>query len=369
VIGPRVIRPDIDMPTFRDPRTFYDPRVFYDPRLQYDPRVQFNEYRPGEPGYGHGGGGGGGYGGGGGRYDELARAGLKPELPKPEMAPAFVLYVAAGEENEAGKVYQVDENGRILGWVNLPFAPSGLALHREKGLVVSLPRDGGRVMYIDDTGKVSTLLEKDKKVVHPVDVAVGGESDSIVVADNIADALMATSIGGITPKEYRRFDGQKWHAQDMSVAVTRDGHVIFGTDGDKGIYRFSGDDSASEAKPLLPEPGGVAADPKTLQWAATQGRNEVHVFEGEELMKSLRLPAGKSHYRNGLLSFSPAGSVCVVARDSQETVGEPWFLMYNIEEDKIRSLFPWQKETMTDFVVGPRMLWERNSPNTSKSQF
>ncbi len=364
VVGPRVIRPEVDMPTFRDPRTFYDPRMLYDPRLQYDPRVQFGDYRPGQPGYGGGPGGGGG-----GRYEELARAGLQPELPKPEAAPAFVLYIAAGEEDEAGKVYQVDENGRVLGWVNLPFAPSSIALHREKGLVVSLPRDGGRVMYIDDTGKVSTLLEKDKKVVHPVDVAVGGNSDTIVVADNIADALMATSTGGITPKEYRRFEGQKWRAQDMSVAVTRDGHVIFGTDGDRGVYRFSGNPSESDGNPILPEPGGVAADPKSLQWAATQGRNEVHVFEGEEPMKTLRLPSGKSHYRNGLLSFSPAGSLCVAVRDSQETGGEPWLLMYNIEEDKIRSLFPWQKETMNGFVVGPRMLWERNSPRTQKSQF
>jgi len=366
VVGPRVIRPEIDSPTFRDPRTFYDPRVFYDPRLQYDPRVQFGDYRPGQPGYGGGPGNGGG---GNGKYDELARAGLKPELPKPEVPPAFVLYVAAGEEGDPGKVYQLDENGRVLGWVNLPFAPSSIALHRDKGLVVSLPRDGGRIMHIDDTGKITTLLEKEKKLVHPVDVAVGGESDTIVVADNIADVLMATSTGGITPKEYRRFDGQKWHAQDMSVAVTRDGHVILGTDGDKGIYRYSGDNSQSEVKPLLPDPGGVAADPKTLQWAATQSPNQIYVFEGEEMLKTLRLPAGKSHYRNGLLSFSPAGSLCVAARDSQESVGEPWFLMYNIEEDKIRSLFPWQKETMTDFVVGPRMFWDRNSPNPQKTHF
>jgi len=369
VIGPRVIRPDldVDVPTFRDPRTFYDPRVFYDPRLQYDPRVQYGDYRPG---YGYGQGGGGGQGnGGGGQYDELARAGLKPELPKPEAPPAFVLYVAAGEEGEPGKVYQLDENGRVLGWVNLPFTPSGIALHREKGLVVSLPRDGGRLMYIDDTGKTSTLVEKDKKLVHPVDVAVGAGSDTILAADNIADSLMATSTGGITPKEYRRFEGQKWHAQDMSIAITRDGHVIFGTDGDKGVYRYSGDASDSTGKPLLPEPGGVAADTKTLQWAATQNTKDICVFEGEVLMKTLRLPSGKSHYRNGLLSFSPAGSLCVVARDGQETVGEPWLLMYNIEEDKIRSLFPWQKETMTDFVVGPRMFWDRNSPNPYKSQF
>ncbi len=362
VVGPRVIRPDVDMPTYRDPRTFYDPRQIYDPELRYDPRVNFRDRQPGGPGGSPG-------SGGPGRYGELARAGLKPELPKPEAPPAFVLYVAAGEENEPGKVYQVDEHGRVLGWVNLPFAPSSIDLHREHGLVVTLPRDGGRVMYIDDTGKSSTLLEKEKNLVHPVSVGVRGNSDTIVVADNIADSLMATSTGGITPKEYRRFEGQKWHAQDMSVAVTRDGDVLFGTNGDKGVYRFSGNPSESDRKPILPEPGGVAADPKSLHWAATQGRNEIHVFEGQEPVTTLRLPAGKSHYRNGRLSFSPAGSLCVAVRDSQEVTGEPWFLMYDIEEDEIRSLFPWDKETMNDFVVGPRMFWERNAPNTYQGRF
>ena len=72
------------------------------------------------------------------------------------------------------------------------------------------------------------------------------------------------------------------------------------------------------------------------------------------------IPPNKSIYRNGLLSFSPAGSLCVVGRDSQQAVGEPWFFMYDIKEDQIRSLFPWTRENMTDFVVGPRMSWDRN---------
>jgi len=361
MIGPRVIRPDVDVdtPTYRDPRVFVDPRVRFDPRLLYNPNL-----RPGQPGYGGPGGQGGP-----GAYDELARAGLKPEMPKPEAAPAFVLYVSAGEEGGAGKVYQVNEHGRVLGWVNLPFTPSGLALHREHGLVASLPRDGGRLMHIDDTGKVSTLIDKDKNMVHPVDVALAGGSDSIVVADNMADVLMTTSTGGINPEVYRRFDGQKWTAQDMSIAVTRDGHVIMGSNGNKGIHRFSGDKSQSASQPVLPEPGGVAADPKSLRWAATQAPNEIFIFEGEELMKKLRLPPGKAHYRGGKLSFGPAGTICGVARPEDQVTGEPWFMMYDIEEEKVRSLFPWDKETMTDFVVGPRMFWERNDPSGYKSRY
>ena len=58
-------------------------------------------------------------------------------------------------------------------------------------------RDGGRIMRIDDTGKTSTLLEKDKTLVHPVDVAVGGKSDTIVVADNIIGTRAWTVVGDL----------------------------------------------------------------------------------------------------------------------------------------------------------------------------
>jgi hypothetical protein len=291
--------------------------------------------------------------------------GLKPET----IVPGFVLYVLAGEETGPGKLYQVNEHGHVLGVVDLPFAGTGVDLHRTHGLVVAVPRDGGKIMRVDDTGKLSTLLEKDKTLVHPVDVAVGGDSDSIMVADNIADVMATTTSGGARPKIYRRMEGQKWAAQEMSIAVTKDKHVILGTDGDKGIYRMSGQDTSTAGDPILPGPGGVAADPKSLRWAATQDSNQIYVFEGPDMEKKLRLPPKKSHYRNGKLSFSPAGSICVAARDSDKATGEVWLLMYNIEEDKIRSLFPWKHERMTDFVVGPRMLWEKNSPNDYKSTY
>ena len=291
-------------------------------------------------------------------------ASLEKSAPPLKIPPAFVLYVSTGDEAGPGKVYQVDENGRVLGWVNLPYTATGMALHRSHGLILAVPREGGKIMQIDDSGKLSTLWEKDRDLVHPVDVGIAGESDTIVVADNISDVLAATTTGGTKPKIYHRFEGQKLAIQEMSVAVTRDKHVILGTDGEKGIYRFGGDDYSASSAPLLPGPGGVAADPKSLRWAAAQSPNLVYVFEGAELVKKLRLPPNKSIYRHGLLSFSPAGTLCVAGRDSDKAVGVPWLFMYDVEKDEIRSLFPWTRETMTDFVVGPQMLWERHSPKT-----
>ena len=111
------------------------------------------------------------------------------------------------------------------------------------------------------------------------------------------------------------------------------------------------------------------------------------------MVKKLRLPAGKSFYRNGLLSFSPAGNIVAAARDSDEVEGEVWFIQFKIQDGdgesesenpphdnwyvkkwasqdiKVRSLFPWTHETMNDFVVGPRMFWDRNEKKTYKSTY
>ena len=274
-----------------------------------------------------------------------------------EQTPAFVLYVATGDSDsgETGKVYQVNEHGRILGWISVSSAPTGIALHRDNGLVVALPRNGGKIIRINEAGKQNVLLEKQTTLVHPVDVGIGGGSDSILVADNIGDVIVATSIGGIKPKVYERFEGQKWTAQNMSVAVTSDKHGVWGDD--TGIFR-------GESR-VLPGVGGVAADPASLKWAATQTPNQIYVLEGEELQRKLRLPPGKSLYNQGILSFGPAGSLAVAARDGDAAVAQPWFLLYDDETDDIRSLFQWEKERVNDFVIGPRMLWD-NAKETAK---
>lgn len=292
---------------------------------------------------------------------------LRTPKPNPE-TPAFVLYISCGNDASEGIVYQTDEHGRILGKVKLPYTATGIALHREHGLVLAIPRDGGKIMEIDETGKLSTILENDPALVHPVDVGVASNSDTVVAADNIANVLAFTNTAGVKAKIYRRLSGEKWAAQKMSVAVASDKSVIYGFEGLAGVFRCSGDDSTGRA-PLLPNYGGVAADPTSTRWAAAQPPNQIYGYDGNELVKKLRLPPNKSHYQGGLLSFGPAGSLCAAVRDSDKTDGDVWLLMYNIDKDEIRSLFKWTQEEIADFVVGPRMPWNRNSPKADRSAF
>ena len=111
----------------------------------------------------------------------------------------------------------------------------------------------------------------------------------------------------------------------------------------------------------------MAADTASLKWAAAQAPNQIYVFEGQELVKKLRLPPAKRFYRQGLLSFAPASTVVVAARPADEQVGEVWFLQYGVENDNLTNLFPWEKEPILDFVVGPRMFWDRHDKKDYKS--
>ena len=377
--GPRVrvhdVGPDINLPERTGPVIdIYRPVVpYFDPRFRFDPRIGQLGYGYG-PGYGYG-GGGRGYGAGNG-YTDLASTVL-PEMPElPKMMAEIVLYISAGNDGEqGGKIYQVNDAGRVLGIVNLPYQATGLALHRDSGLIAVTPRDRGKIYRLDDTGKLSVIMENNPKLPHPVDVGIAGDSDTIVVADSMADVLAATNIAGTDPIVYERFETAKYDDQKMSVAVTYDKHVMFGTNVQSGIYRFFRGEQAQESSspgPILPGSGGVAADPKSLKWAATQSPNLIHVYEGGMALKTFKLAPGKSIYAQGLLSFAPSGAVVVATRHSDEVEQEVWLTAYETAEGKegrIFSLFPWNRERMLDFVVGPRMLWERNSPSTFESKY
>ena len=95
----------------------------------------------------------------------------------------------------------------------------------------------------------------------------------------------------------------------------------------------------------------------------------VAVMEGDEVIKTLQLPANKTAYRNGLLSFGPTGSVVTATRPKDDPAGEVWLMQYQTEKEGVRSLFPWKKEPMVDFVVGPRMYWEGNTRKEAGSVY
>ncbi|MEI8375466.1 MAG: hypothetical protein WCJ35_21815 [Planctomycetota bacterium] len=292
-------------------------------------------------------------------------------LPKLKLdkIPELVLYVTAGDPAGPGKVYQVKgQDGQVMGKVNLPETATGIDMYRDHGVVLASPRNGGKIQQIDDTGKLSTIIEKDPALPHPVKISMPGNSDTMVVADDVANQLVMSTIAGTKTKVYQKFD-PKYSSQPMSVAVANDKGVVFSSDAEPGVHKFMGDQSARGDKPVLPASGGVAADHSSLRWAAAQAPNVIKVYEGQQFLKNLRLPPQKSFYKGGLMSFGPDGSLCVAVQDSENEQGDVWILCFHVDKEQVTNSFKWTNEEMHGFAVGTRLLWDRHSPSGYKSTF
>lgn len=352
-----------------DPPVIDGPEMYvFNPQVPYwNPQMPY--FQPGF-GYGYGGGGGGGYGYGGGGYGYLPEDAVEAIAP-PKMEEGMVLYISTGGPNTEGKIYQVNEHGRVLGMVNLPYTATGMAMHKDNGLVCVSPRDGGKVYRIDDSAKVTTVLENDENVVHPTDVAMGYNSDAMVLADNLAKTLSLSNVAGMKPVTDRKLAGGKYDQPEISVAMGRDKSVVFSTSEEDGIFRYTG--SAKPSK-VLEKKGAVAASTGSMLWAAMQGDKDIVVMEGDQPQRTFSIPE-KNAYHGGLMSFGPRESVVVAAKDPTGENDKPWLIQFSVDDqgqEQIRNLFQWDNAArgeMVDFVVGPRMYWERNNHKTMKSVY
>ena len=184
-------------------------------------------------------------------------------------------------------------------------------MHREHGLVLAIPRDGGKIMEIDEHREALDHFGKATRVGPPGRRRHRRRnSDTVVVADNIANVLAFTNTAGVKPKIYQRLSGTEMgRPKDVRCRRLRQvGHLRLRGAG-RACFAAPGDDSTGRA-PLLPNYGGVAADPTSTRWAAAQPPNQIYGYDGNELVKKLRLPPNKSLYRGGLLSLARPAVVC-----------------------------------------------------------
>lgn len=125
-------------------------------------------------------------------------------------------------------VVQLGQTGNVLGPVRQPPARTTVFRSiRTAWWLLSRPSDPGKVVRIDGTGSVETLLQDERTIPSPIAIAAEPRSGDILVADNETDRLLllpARQTRGA--KAVLHVKGHENNLQTMSVAFCKDGHLL-----------------------------------------------------------------------------------------------------------------------------------------------
>ena len=134
----------------------------------------------------------------------------------------------------------------------------------------------------------------------------------------------------------------------MSVAFTKDNHLLFGGSGLNGIYRFPAGKNAGLGLPVLSYRGGVSADPTSNRWVVAL-RNELRVFEEDREILKLPFPAGKEIWYDAL-AFRSDGTLVMALHRGQTNYD---VVLVDLEAQTFRPLFSWNKARIVSLAVTP----------------
>jgi DNA-binding beta-propeller fold protein YncE len=275
----------------------------------------------------------------------VAAAPVQPQLSK-----ELVIYLGCGQVLGAGKVVQLDTAGKVLGTVKLDQTPYGLAAPKE-GLLAALP-SGQKVVKIDSKGKLSTLLDDPALVPAPIALAVNPKNGDVLVADNRSDVLVLLPAGEVKKRRtILKIQGHEQHLQNMSVGLTTDGYVVFGSSGPQGVFRFKAEDNPALDTQLLLGDAGVAADPTTKRWVAAL-KQKLVIFEEEREVQSLDYPNGTSKWHDAL-AFGTDGSLVMALH-----TGNGYdVVQVDLNQGTFQPLFTWTGERVVCLAVAKKMAW------------
>jgi hypothetical protein len=287
---------------------------------------------------------------GAGLWAALAVGAPAPKTEKPA-SKEWVIFLGCGEVRGEGTVVQIDQNGTVLGTVKLENTPYGLTA--VPGGVAAASPSGGKVVRIDKTGKVETLIHDAAKLPHPISVTCDPATGDIYAADNRADVLLVLPKGEAKDaREVLTFPGAAVQLQNLSLAFGK-GHLLYGGDVPKGVYRFKAGKDAALGDPLLNADAGVAADPTSDRWAAGS-RDELRVFEENKEIAAIRYPAGR-RYRHGAIAMAPEG-VPILALQAGATKFE--IVQADVVKKEFKVLFRHETSRVVSLAVGPKLDWK-----------
>ena len=298
----------------------------------------------------------------------VSLAGEEPKGPA-ELSKELAIFLGCGEVVGQGTVVQLDRTGKVLGTVELPGPPYGLAVHKDALVAAVRPYSApGRVIRIDGKGNVETLLQDKETAPAPIAIAVDPVSGDILVADNDADVLLLLPAGQAkNARKVIQIRGHEQHLQDMSVAFAQDGYLLFGGSGPVGLYRFRAQKDTTLGESLIPAAGvewfsgRVAADPLSRRWAATL-RSELRIYQGTRELLKLPYPGGRNTWP-AAVAFGPDGTLVVALSDFSPKHTRDDVALADLKLKTFHPLFSWNKSRIVSMAVGPKTTWKATTPN------
>jgi hypothetical protein len=275
----------------------------------------------------------------------------------------LAVYLGCGKPRGPGAVYQLDSAGKVLGSVALSGTPYGLAAEKER-LVAALPAlAGAKMMKIDSTGKPDVLFEERELLPAPITVAVTPGTHEVVVGDNRKDVVIflpdSKHQDRLPILDVSGDAGARKFLQNMSLAITSDHFVLFGTDHPRGIYRFTlprGDELRllNQQTQVLRDDGEVASDPSSKRWAAAL-RSDLKVFEESRELATIPYPGGTLKTILPLVAFGPDGTLILTVGTGPDKYD---VMRADLATKSLRSLFTWNKASVKSLAVMQRMTWK-----------
>jgi hypothetical protein len=268
----------------------------------------------------------------------------------------LAVFLGSGGVNGPGRIDQVSVDGRTIGTVHLYDTPYGLA-RRGDALVAVLASgrgDASRTLLIRPDGTIDSSFLRGE-FIDPIAVAVDHKTHDLVIADNERNTVTRVFAGksGRTAILFQApLQSDVKHYPSVSVAVVRDGHVVFSASDPKGVFRQTGQPDQVLSKPLLDQHGSVAADPTSPRWVAMAGPS-LKVFEGTDRKKAIGCPEDAIFWRYGVMAFAPDGRLFVVL----ETRKGLEVQSVNLDTSRFTPHFVCGNKRIKSMVVGPRIEW------------
>lgn len=246
------------------------------------------------------------------------------------------LFLGCGRIHAPGRVVKVDLAGQQLSEVKVEETPNDVVVHGT--LVYAVLPNAKKVVTLDGLRNVNVVLGGRNVFRQPITVAIGGNPEAVIVADNLSDTVCRFD-GNRKKVLFTAQSEDRQHMQDMYVGVCGSKLIVAVNAPHDKIGTWTVDMSPGQAgtpKKLLTDCGYIAVQPGSQRWAVIQGQY-IYIMEDEKQITQIALPKDKTPHKGGTLAW--CGETLVTAFRAGQVGTE--IMKVDQSNGTFTSLFAW----------------------------